>query len=177
GHLRRIDLAGPAGATRGRRFRRGRGLQHDLGERVPRAAGAALPLPPPEVRAALAAHVGCPGLCHIRVSTPDPVGSVPEPRREGRDGRHHGTPTPGSGRVIQDFRSGSCPTELFADVCIVGAGPAGIALATALAGSRWTVCLLEGGGPCGEVASQALNEGESVGPYALDPAASRLRAL
>ena len=79
--------------------------------------------------------------------------------------------------MIDDFRSGSCPTALAADVCIIGAGPAGISLATALADTPWTVILLEGGGQRGEASSQALYEGESVGPYALDPAQCRLRAL
>jgi len=79
--------------------------------------------------------------------------------------------------MIQDFRSASCPDALAADVCIIGAGPAGISLAMALAGSPWTVCLLEGGGTRAEAASQALYEGESVGPYAFDPSTSRLRAL
>ncbi len=79
--------------------------------------------------------------------------------------------------MIQDFRSAACPGALRADVCIVGAGPAGISLAAALADSPWTVCLLESGGAHTEAASQALNEGESVGPYALDPATCRLRAL
>ena len=72
--------------------------------------------------------------------------------------------------MIEDFRSGSCPAALDADVCIIGAGPAGISLATALARTRWTVCLLEGGGQRSEASSQALYEGESVGPYAIDPA-------
>lgn len=79
--------------------------------------------------------------------------------------------------MIEDFRSATCPTDLVADVCIIGAGPAGISLAMELAGTPWTVCLVEGGGLGSEAASQALNEGESVGPHPFDPAHSRLRAL
>ena len=79
--------------------------------------------------------------------------------------------------MIEDFRSATCPTDLVADVCIIGAGPAGISLALELAGTPWRVCLVEGGGLHSEAASQALNEGESVGPHRFDPSHSRLRVL
>lgn len=49
------------------------------------------------------------------------------------------------------------------DVCIVGAGPAGIALAYALRGTPVQVCLLESGGLSEEPDIQALNIGENIG--------------
>ena len=52
------------------------------------------------------------------------------------------------------------------DVCIVGAGAAGITLAQALIGASSRVILLEGGGFDLEVAMQGLYSGEIVGrPY------------
>ena len=61
------------------------------------------------------------------------------------------------------------------DVCVVGAGPAGITLARRLAGDGLDVALMEGGGLEPEPRSQALYEGELVGLpyYPLD--AARLR--
>ena len=59
--LGRIDLAGPTAAPRSRRCRRRRGFQHDLGERIPRPAFAALPLPFVGLGAAFAADEG--GAC------------------------------------------------------------------------------------------------------------------
>jgi hypothetical protein len=63
------------------------------------------------------------------------------------------------------------------DVCVVGAGPAGITLARALAARGLDVALMEGGGRRFDPASQDLYRGESVGlPYVpLD--ATRLRYL
>ena len=53
-----------------------------------------------------------------------------------------------------------------ADVCIIGAGPAGIALAREYIGSDMRVCLLESGGLESDEATQSLRKGESVGlPY------------
>lgn len=53
--------------------------------------------------------------------------------------------------------------RLEADICIVGAGAAGITLALALAGPGRRVLLMEGGGETVEPDTQALYEGESVG--------------
>lgn len=53
------------------------------------------------------------------------------------------------------------------DVCIIGAGPAGLTIASTLAGSRIDVVLLESGGAVAEPTILALNEGDVVGdPYA-----------
>ncbi len=60
----------------------------------------------------------------------------------------------------RQLREGSCVT---ADVCIVGAGAAGIAIARELIGSGREVCLLEAGGERVERASQALYRGRNVG--------------
>src|SRR5450432_3408834 len=61
-----------------------------------------------------------------------------------------------------------------ADICIVGAGPAGIALAALLSRAGIRVVLAESGGLERDPATQALNDGESVGlGYRVDK--SRLR--
>ena len=60
------------------------------------------------------------------------------------------------------------------DVCICGAGPAGITLARKLAGKGWKVALMEGGGSEPSSSSQQLYQGDSLGiPYSIS--ASRLR--
>jgi len=52
------------------------------------------------------------------------------------------------------------------DVCVIGAGPAGIALVHGLLGSGLTVCLLESGDSEPEIRQQDLYRGENVGhPY------------
>lgn len=57
-------------------------------------------------------------------------------------------------------------TRVDADICIVGAGAAGITLARELARSAARICLLESGGLAHDPATQALYEGENVGlPY------------
>ena len=55
---------------------------------------------------------------------------------------------------------GQDPTRY--DLCIVGAGPAGITLALELEATGSRVCLLEAGGPAYEADSQSLFEGEVV---------------
>lgn len=57
-------------------------------------------------------------------------------------------------------------STVHADVCIVGGGPAGIALALSLADSRLSVVLLESGGTTQDPESKDLNVGVNTGlPY------------
>ncbi len=79
--------------------------------------------------------------------------------------------------MIVDYLDGSVPTDMKADLCIVGAGAAGIAIARTFIGTSVTVCLVEGGGLSGEEKSQALNEGTSVGCPPFDPGTSRMRVF
>jgi choline dehydrogenase-like flavoprotein len=66
-------------------------------------------------------------------------------------------------------------TTLETDLCIIGAGAAGITLARELSGSPLRVSVLESGGLAYEVETQALYEGESIGlPYS-NLSAPRLR--
>src|SRR6185369_13213857 len=56
---------------------------------------------------------------------------------------------------------------LDADVCIVGAGPAGLTLACELAARRWRIIVLESGGRGPDPVAQTLCEGTTSGdPYA-----------
>lgn len=77
--------------------------------------------------------------------------------------------------MIEDFREAADGGVREADLCIVGAGPAGLAIAHALAGTGIRVCVIEGGGLRCESDSQALTGGVSVGEPGLDPGHSRLR--
>src|SRR5579885_1905119 len=65
---------------------------------------------------------------------------------------------------------GIANAEIEADLCIVGAGAAGITLAIALADSNLRICLLESGGLAFRWGTQALYQGRNTGlPYfALD---------
>ena len=65
--------------------------------------------------------------------------------------------------MISDLRGLPDGTHLDADVCIVGAGPVGIAVARELAGSGRSVLLLETGGLDPDPAADRLNDGETVG--------------
>lgn len=74
-----------------------------------------------------------------------------------------------------DLEQQECP-NLDADVCIVGAGPAGITLARSLIDKGHRVLLLEAGGPDFETDSQAFYAGENTGMpyYPLDHARLRM---
>jgi choline dehydrogenase-like flavoprotein len=65
--------------------------------------------------------------------------------------------------MFLDFRKPDVTKEIEADICIVGAGAAGIALAHSFLGSRISVCLLESGGFEPDEAIQSLYGGEDVG--------------
>ena len=67
----------------------------------------------------------------------------------------------------QDVRLLADGTRLEADICIIGAGPAGLTIARELIGLNATVLVLESGGFRAESQVQRLNEGAVVGdPYA-----------
>ncbi|MFA6231141.1 MAG: GMC family oxidoreductase [Rhodanobacter sp.] len=74
-----------------------------------------------------------------------------------------------------DYLDGSAPADIEADICIVGAGPAGISMARAFIGTSVRVCLVESGGFAAEEINQQLCEGTSIGCPEFDPAISRLR--
>ena len=79
--------------------------------------------------------------------------------------------------MIIDARLLPDDEQIETDVCVIGAGPAGLALAHECIGTGLDVVLLEGGGLEGDEALRSLVQGESVGfPYdRLDDA--RLRAF
>ena len=65
--------------------------------------------------------------------------------------------------MIIDARTVDEDEVVETDVCIVGAGPAGIALARECIGEDFRVCLLESGGFEADEALHDLSKGESVG--------------
>ncbi len=79
--------------------------------------------------------------------------------------------------MIEDLRDLPRATNISADVCVIGAGAAGITIARELAKSSIQVCLVEGGGTQFEyLESQALYQGTNTGvPVAFE--AGRLRYL
>jgi choline dehydrogenase-like flavoprotein len=77
--------------------------------------------------------------------------------------------------MLIDARSLPNNEQLSVDVCIVGAGAAGIAVARELAGAQFTVILLEGGGLKFEHRSQFLHRGKSRGRSYPPPENTRRR--
>src|SRR3990172_830594 len=65
--------------------------------------------------------------------------------------------------MIEDFRSFEADALIEADLCVIGAGAAGITIAREFIGSRLRVCLVESGALEFEPETQYLYEGESVG--------------
>lgn len=79
--------------------------------------------------------------------------------------------------MIEDLRRLEDGTELEADLCLIGGGAAGIAIAEALAGTGIEVILLESGGLRRSLDTDGLNEGESTGIAASSLTAGRARVL
>ena len=70
---------------------------------------------------------------------------------------------------------GSAPVNVEADLCIIGAGPAGISMARTFIGTSTSVCIVESGGLAAERVNQDLYDGTSVGSPEFDPTISRMR--
>jgi choline dehydrogenase-like flavoprotein len=69
--------------------------------------------------------------------------------------------------MIRDFHDFDDGAAVTADICVVGAGAAGIAIALEFVGTRYRVLLLEGGGLDPEAETQNLYDSEVVGlPHA-----------
>jgi choline dehydrogenase-like flavoprotein len=79
--------------------------------------------------------------------------------------------------VLADARELANDQWIEADVCIVGAGPAGISVARELIGNGADVWLLDSGGQDVERRVQRLNQGQSVGYPIHRPHQSRVRAF
>lgn len=77
--------------------------------------------------------------------------------------------------MLHDFHTYPNGTMIETDVCIAGAGVAGITIARELIGTKLDVCLLESGGADFERDTQALYEGENLGRPYYDLDESRLR--
>lgn len=77
--------------------------------------------------------------------------------------------------MLTDLRSWPADRDLTCDVCVLGAGAAGITLATELADTGLAVYLLDGGGLTPEADTQDLFNGESAGHPGANPGYCRLR--
>ncbi|HEY9660081.1 MAG TPA: GMC family oxidoreductase, partial [Allocoleopsis sp.] len=65
--------------------------------------------------------------------------------------------------MIEDFQDYQDGAQINTDICIIGAGATGIAMAREFLGSNVEVLVLESGGLNLEPAIEALNQGESIG--------------
>ncbi len=64
---------------------------------------------------------------------------------------------------MQDLAALPAAQEFEADLCIVGAGPAGITIARELLGSGLSVCIVESGGLNEDAETHALYDGDTIG--------------
>lgn len=65
--------------------------------------------------------------------------------------------------MFRDFRTDNLPDGYRCDLCIVGAGPAGISIARQFDGTGVEVCLVESGGFERDPRTDVLHEGENAG--------------
>jgi len=79
--------------------------------------------------------------------------------------------------MLIDARSVLAGTEFPCDLCVVGAGPAGIAIVDRLRGSALSIVLLESGGFHPELRTQGLFRGENLGARYFRLDACRFRLL
>jgi choline dehydrogenase-like flavoprotein len=79
--------------------------------------------------------------------------------------------------MIEDLNEFDDGARIQADVCIIGAGAAGITLAREFLGAHFNVALLESGGLDNEPATQKLNESEVLGLPHAGIEKGRVRAL
>ncbi len=79
--------------------------------------------------------------------------------------------------MIIDYADEAVSSDIRDEICIVGAGAAGIVLACTLAERGLNVALLESGGLVYDEATQSLNEGDSIGQEFASPERCRLRFL
>jgi choline dehydrogenase-like flavoprotein len=79
--------------------------------------------------------------------------------------------------VITDYLDGAIPSDIEADLCIVGSGAAGITIAHSFIGTTTRVCIIESGGLKGERENQQLYDCSSVGPVHFDSFNSRMRVF
>jgi choline dehydrogenase-like flavoprotein len=79
--------------------------------------------------------------------------------------------------MIVDFSNLDDDISIDADLCIIGAGPAGITIAREFIGTGVRVCLLESGGEEPEEETQDLCVGENVGRPYFDLDTVRIRTL
>ena len=78
--------------------------------------------------------------------------------------------------MIIDYRDDPF-SKIDVDLCIIGAGAAGITIAREFLNTSVTVCVLESGGMQAEASSQMLCEGISVGQAPFNAASCRLRTF
>jgi hypothetical protein len=77
--------------------------------------------------------------------------------------------------MVIDARSVPENTTIETDVCIVGAGTAGLTLAQEFIGKPFRVCLVESGGLKPDLETQELNAGENIGRPYFSPESARVR--
>ena len=77
--------------------------------------------------------------------------------------------------MITDYSDTSVPDIIESDICIIGAGAAGLSIARSFLGTSVKVCVVESGGLSGEENTQSLYAGSSTGTPEFDPGHSRRR--